>query len=104
MRQYFFSLWVTDMWNSLPDSIVDAPSMNAFKNWRDEAMQEHMFSHKMPSSLRTGNKSSSYLHQSSVMERSGFVVRIPCESSHEKFKNRQQAMGHFFDADTFILL
>ena len=50
MRQDFFSLRVTDMWNSLPDSI--APSVNAFKN-RLEAMQDHMFSHEMPSTLRT---------------------------------------------------
>jgi hypothetical protein len=53
MRQHFFSLRVTDMWNSLPDSIVDAPSVNAFKNRLDEAMQDHMFSLEMPSTLRT---------------------------------------------------
>jgi hypothetical protein len=53
MRQHFFSLRGTDMWNSLTDSIVDAPSMNAFKNKLDEAMQEHMFSPKMPRKLRT---------------------------------------------------
>jgi hypothetical protein len=48
-----FKIRVTDMWNSLPDSIVDVPSMNAFKNRLHEAMQEHMFSLKMPSKLRT---------------------------------------------------
>jgi hypothetical protein len=53
MRQHFFSLRVTDMWNSLPDSIVDAPSMNASKNRLDKAMQEHIFSVKMPSNLQT---------------------------------------------------
>jgi hypothetical protein len=53
MRQHFFSLRVTDMWNSHPDSIVGDPSMNAFKNRLDEAMQEHMVSLKMPSKLRT---------------------------------------------------
>jgi hypothetical protein len=31
MRQ-LSSLRVTDLWNSLPNSIVDAPSMNALKN------------------------------------------------------------------------
>jgi hypothetical protein len=71
MRQHFFSLRVTDMCNSLPDSIVDAPSKNAFKNILDEAMLEHMFSLRMPSKLRTRQTSSSYLNQSSVMERSG---------------------------------
>jgi hypothetical protein len=51
-RQHFFSLRVTDMWNSLPEDIVDAPSMNAFKNRLDKAMHEHMFSLKMPRTLR----------------------------------------------------
>jgi hypothetical protein len=53
MRQNFFLLWVANMWNSLPDSIVGAPSMNASKNWLDKAVQEHMFSLKMPSKLQT---------------------------------------------------
>jgi hypothetical protein len=44
---------VTDMWNSLPVSIVDAPSISALKNRLDEAMQEHMFSLELPSKLRT---------------------------------------------------
>jgi hypothetical protein len=51
--RHFVSLRITDMWNSLPDSIVDDPSMNAFKNRIDGAMQVHMFSLKMPSKLRT---------------------------------------------------
>ena len=52
MRQHFFSLPVTDMWNSLPEDIVDAPSMNAFKNRLDKAMQVHMFSLEMPRILQ----------------------------------------------------
>jgi hypothetical protein len=48
-----------------------------------------------------GNKSSSYLNQSSVMERSGSKSRIPCESSYEKFKNRQQAMDRFLQCRHF---
>jgi hypothetical protein len=60
------------MWNSLPESIVDAPSMNAFKNRLDEAMLAHMFSLEMPiAPYGPGNQSSSYLNQSSVMERLG---------------------------------
>jgi hypothetical protein len=47
------------------------------------------------------NKSCSYLNQSSVMERSGSKSRIPCESSHEKFNNRQQAMGLFLQCRHF---
>jgi hypothetical protein len=30
------------MWNSLPEDIVNAPSMNVFKNRLDKAMQELM--------------------------------------------------------------
>jgi hypothetical protein len=37
---------------SLRDGITDAPSINAFKNRLDEAMQEHMFRLDMPSTLR----------------------------------------------------
>jgi hypothetical protein len=50
------------------------------------------------------NKSSSHLNQSSVMERSGSKGRIPCESSHEKLKNRQQAMGLFLQCRHFYYI
>jgi hypothetical protein len=40
------------MWNSLPDDIVDAPSMNRFKNRLDKAMQEQMYSLEMPRILQ----------------------------------------------------
>jgi hypothetical protein len=42
-RQHFFSHRITDMWNSLPDYIVGAPSVNAFKNRLDKAMEEYTF-------------------------------------------------------------
>ena len=32
VRKYFFSNRVVDMWNSLPDDVVSAPSVNSFKN------------------------------------------------------------------------
>ena len=50
-RQHFFSLRITDMWNSLPDYIVDAPSINAFNNRLDKAMEKYMFRLKMPSTI-----------------------------------------------------
>jgi len=39
-RQNFFSRRVIDEWNKLPQEVVDAPTINAFKNrldrrWRD---------------------------------------------------------------------
>jgi hypothetical protein len=42
------------MWNSLPDDIVGAPGMNAFKNRLnrlDEAMEKYMFSLELPSTI-----------------------------------------------------
>ena len=35
IRKHFFSNRVVDMWNSLPDSVVSAPSVNSFKNRLD---------------------------------------------------------------------
>jgi hypothetical protein len=39
------------MWNSLPDDIVGAPSMNAFKNRVDKAMEKYMFRFEMLSTI-----------------------------------------------------
>ena len=35
LRSNFFSLRVVNIWNSLPDQVVSAPSVNAFKNRLD---------------------------------------------------------------------
>ena len=40
LRQKFFSMRVVNDWNNLPSSVVEAPSLNSFKNrldayWRD---------------------------------------------------------------------
>jgi uncharacterized protein YoxC len=96
MRQHFFSLRVTDMWNSLPDSIVAAPRMNAFKNRLNEAMQEHRLSLEMPSTiqaLQQVQQLSQSIRQlwKDRVHKAGSLV----ESSHEKYKNQQQAMGLF---------
>ena len=39
------------MRNSLPDYIVGAPSMNAFMNRLDKAMEKYMFRIEMPSTI-----------------------------------------------------
>jgi hypothetical protein len=45
-------MWhITDMWNSLSDDIVGAPSRNAFKNRLDKAMEKYMFRLEMPSTI-----------------------------------------------------
>ena len=35
-RGAFFSQRVVSLWNSLPEDVVSAPSINAFKNWLDK--------------------------------------------------------------------
>ena len=35
IRQHFFSVRVSDIWNNLPANIVDAPSVNSFRNRLD---------------------------------------------------------------------
>ena len=36
IRKYFFSQRVVNTWNSLPQTVVDADSVNSFKNRLDE--------------------------------------------------------------------
>jgi hypothetical protein len=36
IRGHFFTNMVTKTWNSLPQSVVDAPSVNTFKNRLDK--------------------------------------------------------------------
>ena len=35
LRKYFFSCRITNTWNSLPDNVVSAASLNSFKNRLD---------------------------------------------------------------------
>jgi len=35
VRQNLFSLWIVNEWNRLPQDVVEAPSINAFKNRLD---------------------------------------------------------------------
>jgi len=44
VRQNFFSLWIVNEWNKLPQDVVEAPSINTFKNrldrhWHDMGIQ-----------------------------------------------------------------
>ena len=43
VRRYFFSTRVTAYWNSLPDSVVTAPSLNSFKNRLDKFWSEFKY-------------------------------------------------------------
>jgi len=41
LRVYYFSNRVIQMWNSLPDSVVESNSINCFKNNLDKFCQNH---------------------------------------------------------------
>jgi len=47
-RKYFFSIRVSKTWNSLPDNVVNAPSMNSFKNRLDKwwQLQDLLYDYK----------------------------------------------------------
>ena len=48
VRHDFFSLRVVDLWNSLPESVVSAPSLNSFKNRLDKFWKEYKFNEEAP--------------------------------------------------------
>jgi hypothetical protein len=48
LRQHFFSFRVTNSWNSLPTAVVEAPSLNSFKNRLDSVLGKHMYSLVVP--------------------------------------------------------
>ena len=43
MRQHFFANRVVNQWNSLPASVVEAPSLNSFKTRLDKHFINEMF-------------------------------------------------------------
>jgi hypothetical protein len=48
LRQHFFTSRVTDSWNSLPDAVVEAQSLNSFKNRLDSVLGNYMYSIDVP--------------------------------------------------------
>ena len=48
VRKYSFSNMITNIWNSLPDEIISAPTVNTFKNRLDRfwAEQEVYYNYK----------------------------------------------------------
>ena len=48
VRKNFFSLRVRDVWNSLPESVVTAPTINMFKNGVDRYFGDLKFSADFP--------------------------------------------------------
>ena len=48
LRQNFFTQRVIERWNALPADVVEAPSLNAFKNRFDAVMSSYMYSVEVP--------------------------------------------------------
>ena len=48
LRQNFFTQRVIARWNALPEDVVEAPSLNAFKNRLDAVMSSYMYSVEVP--------------------------------------------------------
>ena len=44
VRQKFFTNRVVNLWNSLPESVVTAPTLDTFKNRLDRSWKKHWFS------------------------------------------------------------
>ena len=38
VRRHFFTQRVVSLWNSLPQKVIDAKTLNAFKRWLDIAL------------------------------------------------------------------
>ena len=43
VRRHFFGNRVVNLWNSLPEKLVTAPSVNSFKNRLDKLWNEHLY-------------------------------------------------------------
>ena len=55
-RKFFFSVRIVDTWNSLPQHVIDAPSVNAFKTrldkfWQNQAL---LTDYRAELTIRTG--------------------------------------------------
>ena len=65
IRKHNFSVRVAKTWNSLPDAVVEAPSLNAFKNrldtrWRD---QDVLYDYKANLNFKTGSHEVNLLNE-----------------------------------------
>ena len=60
LRQKFFTQSVLERWNKVPVQVVEAPSVNVFKNRIDSLMQEYAYRvEEPPTHIRPDQKISS---------------------------------------------
>ena len=43
LKKHYFGLRIVDIWNNLTDAVVEAPSINAFKNRVDELLADYHY-------------------------------------------------------------
>ena len=43
VRKHYFGLRIVDIWNNLPDAVVEAPSINAFENRVDKLLADYHY-------------------------------------------------------------
>ena len=43
IRKQFFGMRIVDIWNSLPDAVVEAPLIKTFKNRMDKVLADYHF-------------------------------------------------------------
>jgi len=53
VRQHFFTYRVVTTWNSLPEAVISAPTINSFKNRLDITWSDHKFTEKLHFPLPT---------------------------------------------------
>ena len=57
VRHNYFTYRVVDMWNSLPSEVVEAPSVNAFKNRLDKFWSNQSFVFNYRADFNYGGRS-----------------------------------------------
>jgi hypothetical protein len=57
IRKYSFSCRIVDVWNSLPAHVIQAPSVNAFKNRLDRHWQHQDLITNYRAKIEFGNRS-----------------------------------------------
>ena len=60
VRKHSFSIRITNIWNSLPDEMISAPTVNTFRNRFNRFWAEQEVFHNYKAKI-TGNKGTNYM-------------------------------------------
>ena len=61
LRKHYFTIRITDTWNNLPEKVISAPSLNAFKNRLDNVWknQDILYDYTAPLNYKSNLLSTS---------------------------------------------